>query len=100
MVADPGTATGAGALRPLNQPRPIAVQATAHGEPARVRWQGTERRVEAIDDSWRIDDEWWRSELSRRYFLVALEGGRRLTVYHDLVSGEWFAQPYREGWGR
>ena len=30
----------------------------------------------------------------RRYFVVELEGGRRVTVFHDLVVDAWYAQPY------
>ncbi|QFG04376.1 hypothetical protein Tbon_12120 [Tepidiforma bonchosmolovskayae] len=60
-----------------------------------MAWQGRFRRVTAIHDRWRIDDEWWREEISRVYFEVELEGGRRLTVFHDLVAGGWFLQPYR-----
>jgi len=62
--------------------------------------QGRFQRVRAIHETWRIDDEWWREEIARRYFAVELENGRRLTIYHDLVSGGWFAQGYespREG---
>jgi hypothetical protein len=52
------------------------------------------RRVRAIRDSWRIDDEWWRSEISRRYWDVETEDARNLTVYQDLVTGEWYEQRY------
>lgn len=94
MVPDPGTATGAGRLRPLNQPRPAAVETTARGLPCALLWRGDYRRVSAIHDSWRIDDEWWRNEIARRYFDLELEGGSRLTVYHDLIADAWYAQPY------
>ncbi|MBI5947794.1 MAG: hypothetical protein HY875_06635 [Chloroflexi bacterium] len=57
-------------------------------------WRGAYRRVTTIHDRWRIDDEWWRDEISRRYFAVELEGGRRVTLYHDLVADAWYAQPY------
>ena len=93
MVSDPGTATGAGRVRPLNQPAPAAVEADA-GLPRAVLWRGSFLRVAAIHDTWRIDDEWWREEIARRYFVVELQGGRRLTLYQDLLSKDWFAQPY------
>ncbi|MCK9518499.1 MAG: hypothetical protein M0R74_05650 [Dehalococcoidia bacterium] len=57
-------------------------------------WRGTYKRVLAIHESWRIDDEWWREEISRRYHLVELEGGRRITIFQDLVTDAWYAQPY------
>jgi hypothetical protein len=71
------------------------VEADAAGEPRAIAWRGRFRRVVAIHDRWRIDDEWWREEIARVYFEVELEGGRRLTVFHDLVAGGWFLQPYR-----
>jgi hypothetical protein len=94
MVTDPGTTPGAGRLRPLNQPLPAAVEATPYGEPKAMLWRRVFRRVVAIHDTWRIDDEWWRDEIARRYFVAEMEGGRRLTVYHDLVADAWYAQPY------
>ena len=94
MVENPRAAGGTGGLRLLNQPKPAAVEANAHGEPDAVVVQGRFQHVRAIQDSWRIDDEWWREEIARRYFAVELENGRKLTVYHDLVGGGWFAQAY------
>jgi len=94
MVQDPGTAAGAGRFRPLNAPQPIAVEASLQGDPQAVVWRGTYRRVQAIRERWRIDDEWWRDEIARRYFVVELEGGRRITVFHDLVRDTWYSQPY------
>ncbi len=94
MVQDPGTAAGAGRVRPLNEPMPLAVEATPRGEPKTVLWRGVFAPVAAIHDRWRIDDEWWRDEIARRYFVVQLEGGRHLTLYHDLVKDAWYAQTY------
>ena len=94
MVENPRAAGGTGGLRLLNQPKPAAVEANAHGEPDAVVVQGRFQHVRAIQDSWRIDDEWWREEIARRYFAVEFENGRKLTVYHDLVGGGWFAQAY------
>jgi len=94
MVENPGAAGGAGGLRLLNQPKPVAVEANQLDEPAAVVVSGRFQRVRAILDSWRIDDEWWRDEIARRYFAVELETGRKLTVYHDLAGGGWFMQGY------
>ena len=94
MVQDPRTAAGAGGLRRLNQPRPAAVEAGDDGAPRAMLWRGRYLRVLAIHDSWRIDDEWWRDEIARRYFAIELEQGRRLTVYQDMVSGAWCEQGY------
>jgi hypothetical protein len=94
MVEDSRAAAGAGRLRPLNAPRPLAVEADENGEPKAVVQRGAYQPVRAIHDTWRIDDEWWRDEIARRYFLVELEGGRRLCLYHDLLADAWYAQPY------
>jgi hypothetical protein len=53
------------------------------------------RPVAAVQDRWRIDDEWWReTAISRMYWSLQLEGGRVLTVYRDLIGGGWWLQRY------
>ena len=73
---------------------PLAVEADGRGWPVAVLWQGTYRRVRVIHDTWRIDDEWWRDEIARRYFVTELEGGRRVTIFRDVVGDAWFGQAY------
>ena len=85
-----------GRFLPLNQPAPLAVEATARGAPTHVLWRGAYKRVLAIHETWRIDDEWWREEIARRYFVVEVEGGRRLSLYHDLIRDLWYGQNYEE----
>lgn len=75
-------------LRPLNLPTPVTVQVDAQGRPALVE----EQRIETVGEVWRIDDEWWRETVSRRCYEVLFEGGGRLIVFQDLVTGEWFGQ--------
>lgn len=94
MVAHSRTATRPGGLLPLNLPRPAAVEASEDGNPTGVLAQGKLRPVVAITNRWRIDDEWWRTEISRAYFAVELEGGARLTLFRDLVTGAWYTQQY------
>jgi len=49
----------------------------------------------SIEDRWRIDDEWWRSEpVSRLYYAVLFAAGKRLVIYKDLISGQWYKQMY------
>ena len=50
------------------------------------------RVVENVGEIWRIDDEWWRVPIHRRYVEVIIEGGRRVVLFEDLITGEWFAQ--------
>jgi len=53
------------------------------------------QKVAAIEDRWRIDDEWWRSEpVARLYYTVLLDAGQRLIIYKDLTAGSWFRQGY------
>ncbi len=50
------------------------------------------KKVESIIDTWRIDDEWWRALISRRYVEVVLEGGGHVVLFENLVTGSWFLQ--------
>jgi hypothetical protein len=71
------------------------VEAGEDGQPTAVWLSGRRRAVEAMLETWRIDDEWWRERpVSRLYFSVTLEDGRTVTVYRDLVSGRWAKQAY------
>ena len=81
-------------LTPVNAPQPLDVSTDAAGAPCAVTISGRRLTVTAVIDSWRIDDEWWREEISRRYYQVALADGRTLTVFVDLVAGGWYAQRY------
>src|SRR4051794_33921983 len=82
-------------LRPLNAPTPLRVQTDAHGRITSVWRHGrlTPRTVDAVQDRWRIDDEWWREHaISRLYYALVLDDGTLLTVYHDLLVDAWFEQ--------
>jgi len=84
-------------LRPLNAPSPLQVSTDAEGRIVSIWRQGrlTPRTIAAIQDRWRIDDEWWREHpISRMYYAVILDDGTRLTIYHDLRVAEnaWFEQ--------
>lgn len=83
---------GAGKLRALNVPTPLRVDVDARRRPVRVFLDHKPRRVEAIRESWRIDDEWWRRPVSRWYLSLVLEDGALITVYRDLTNGHWYLQ--------
>ncbi len=93
MVQDPGAPSRAHQLRPMNQPRPLRV-IVANGQPAAVVEGERRLLVVQIQDSWVIEDEWWRQPVSRRYFCLLLDGGIIRTVYHDLAADTWHAQEY------
>jgi hypothetical protein len=63
-----------------------------HPAPGAPGTTGAGKRVEAIGESWRVEDEWWRQPISRRYVEVVLEGGGRVVLYEDLITGEWWVQ--------
>ncbi len=93
MVPDTRAKTRADQLRPLNLPKPITI--LVEGETPAMLIEGKRRiRVTQVQDSWRIDDEWWRNPISRRYYQLVLEDGTVRTVYHDLVSDSWHEQAY------
>ena len=91
MVADTGAAGGAGRVRALNRPRPTQVEADGEGRPLAIG----RTAVEAVLETWRVDDEWWREQaVSRLYWRLVLADGRTATVYRELVRGRWFRQSY------
>ncbi len=89
-------------LYSLDAPLRVRLRTDALGRPTEVlrapresrRVRGSERigKVMAIRETWRIDDEWWRRPISRLYYEVVLENGRILTLYLDLIEGEWWKQ--------
>ena len=93
MVQNTRKAAGAGDIRALNQPRPLSVKAGDDRLPVALKLRGRWLGVEALADRWRIDDEWWREQpLSRMYYECVVDGGLRIMVFRDLVSGEWHQQ--------
>ena len=92
MVENTGKTVRTVTLKPVNQPEPENVEEDAAGLPVALR---TKRRqpVKAIEDRWRLDDEWWRSEpISRLYYAVRLTSGQKMVIYKDLIGGGWFRQ--------
>lgn len=81
-------------IRPVNEPRPVTVEADERGEPVVVVRGKARQRVASVQDRWRIDDLWWRQPLSRMYFEVVLDDGMLLTLFHDLVDDNWSLQRY------
>lgn len=79
-------------LRPLATPHSIRVRTDSHHRPLAL-WSGRRwLRVEATREEWRIDDEWWRTPVSREYRIVVLESGRVETIYLDRTTSAWYRQ--------
>jgi hypothetical protein len=82
-------------IRRLKMPQAVEAEVAADGAPVRLRLDGVWQDVSLTRRRWRIDQHWWRGEPVRRdYYCVATEDSPPLTVYHDLVGGEWFRQEY------
>ena len=95
MVKDTGAPAGPGALHPLNAPQLLRVKMDERGRPQRLSIRRKELVVASIEDHWRIEDEWWRNEgVARSYFEVLTEDGRRLTLFYDELTGDWYEQRY------
>lgn len=95
MVTSPGAQTGADRVRPLNLPRPIEVTLDEHsGLPSVLHEHNRGREIERIQDSWQVDDEWWREPISRRYLQVVLRDGALRTIFNDRITNRWFEQAY------
>jgi hypothetical protein len=94
VVPDTGKTLHADTYRTVNLPKPVEVEEAPPGLPLAVK---TPRRqaIAAIEENWRIDDEWWRREpISRLYFSVRLASGHRLVLYKNLVNNCWYRQSY------
>jgi CO dehydrogenase/acetyl-CoA synthase delta subunit len=49
--------------------------------------------VQAVLESWLVEDRWWTDEpLRRRYWEIVTGDGRVLVVYHDLLADRWLCQ--------
>ena len=93
VVQSSRKASGPGPIRALNLPVPLAVEEDTHQNPLALTLRGRRLPVSSIDDLWEIGDQWWREEaVSRKYYQVAIEDGRLITIFRDLISGEWYRQ--------
>ena len=95
MVSNTGRTPDPRRIRRLRPPRSLQVEASAEGVPLRLSLGGAWQDVTLVRSPWRIDQHWWRADHIRRdYFRAAPQDGPPLTIYHDLVSGEWSRQEY------
>jgi len=93
MVSHPRTSSRPDHVRPVNEPQPARVQVQG-GRPSAVIVHRHWQQVAGIQETWIIEDEWWREPISRHYFALLLENGAFLTVFHDRIADSWFTQTY------
>ena len=75
--------------RPLAVPRRVAVRADDQGRPVTV----DQREVDAVRESWLIEDRWWTQKpMRRRYWEIVTTCGRNEVVFHDLLGDRWWRQ--------
>ena len=101
MVQNSRTASGPGYLRPLNAPVPVRVKEGPSQHPNSLvldertdgRTDGRAIEIASIADIWEINDEWWRGQpVARLYYRVVTQEGRHLTIFRDMVDGQWYRQ--------
>jgi len=81
-------------MRPASfNPEPVDVF-SSNNVPVRVHFKRKMQKVQEITNVWRVDDNWWARPVSRMYYALELDGGSRITVFHDLLSNKW----YRQNW--
>ena len=94
MVTDTGKTLRTDSIKPVNLPEPLQVEESPAGLPAAARLKRRQSII-AIEDCWRIDDEWWRSEpVSRLYYAVILASGQRMVLSKNLIDNSWYRQSY------
>jgi len=82
--------------RRLNEPSVVRVRAGDGGRPLAVEG----RAVEAVRESWLVEDRWWTERpLRRRYWEVVTADGRDVVVFRDLDGGRWYMQRASEASG-
>ena len=75
--------------RRLAKPKPVRVNADNAGRPQMIG----QREVDAVRESWLVEDRWWTdAPLRRRYWEVVTGDGRDLVVFRDLEEGRWYSQ--------
>ncbi len=95
MVTSSGAETRTDRVRPLNLPCPVRVTLDERTDlPITLHEPRRSRAIERVQDSWQVDDEWWREPISRRYVQVILHDGALCTLFHDRIADRWFEQTY------
>ncbi len=82
-----------GHVKALQTPVPVRVL-EEEALPTAVFTGGRMAPVLCVEDTWKINLWWMLQPLKRQYFTLACAGDRRITVFRDETSGDWFQQSY------
>ncbi|HOC45025.1 MAG: hypothetical protein PHT96_06795 [Syntrophorhabdaceae bacterium] len=52
------------------------------------------QKIQEITNIWRVYDAWLQKPVVRMYYSIELESGNLVTIFQDLLSGDW----YRQNW--
>lgn len=75
-------------ILPVEQ-QPIFPRLDADQKPIAITWRKYEHRIERISNSYRVPDCTPEESTWREYFLVITHTGWLLSIYHELLTGEW-----------
>jgi hypothetical protein len=94
VVTNTGKALRTDTVKPVNLPESVQVEEDQYGQPVALKAK-RKQKIVSIEDCWRIDDEWWRSEpVSRVYYAVILVSGQRMMIAKNLIDNSWYRQSY------
>ncbi len=75
--------------RRLEEPRSARVRAAPNGRPLAVDG----RAVDAVRESWLVEDRWWTGRpIRRRYWEIVTADGRNVVLFREIDSGRWQRQ--------
>ena len=81
-------------LKAVNVPEEVAVEENGRGSPWALKGK-RKQAVLTIEDTWRLDDEWWRAvPLTRLYFAVIFFSRQGIIIFKDLQDNRWYRQAY------
>ena len=70
----------------------VEVRAIRWGRPSTFHWSGRLFQVAEIANCWRVHVHWWQREIWREYFKVLTDSGLLCTLYHDLLTDQWYLE--------
>ena len=84
--------SGAGGMKPLSLPSPVAVREGPEGEPTAVQLGNRWQKIAHIEDHWCFDLWWMPRPMTRTYYRVGREDGGEVTLFRDQHENRWFRQ--------